>query len=82
MRKRKSFLQGFIEGMASLGSILEPARYPSLQGSDVSRLRSDVSRIGTDFSTVICSYSSASAKLSPFFGYARLKKDKKARHSL
>jgi hypothetical protein len=51
--KTRKFFSGLIEGLASTGSILEPSRYPSLKGSDLSRLRSDVSRIGTDFHAVI-----------------------------
>jgi len=53
MRKRTALLAGVLSGLASSGTVAQPARYPSLEGSDLNRLRGDVSRVGLDFSNVI-----------------------------
>jgi hypothetical protein len=52
MKDRKSFVAGLLAGLAP-PSVFEVSKYPSLQGTDMSRMRSDVERVGKQFSTVI-----------------------------
>lgn len=52
MKSRKSLLAGILAGMAP-PSPFEQSRYPSLDGTDASRMRSDVERVGRQFSAVM-----------------------------
>lgn len=52
MKNRKSFMAGILSGLAPT-SVFERSKYPSLEGSDMSRMRSDVERVGKQFSTVM-----------------------------
>lgn len=51
MKHRKSFMAGFLSGMVP--SPFESSTLPSLEGSDLSRLRSDVERVGKQMYSVI-----------------------------
>lgn len=53
MRNTSALLAGVIAGLVAPSTILEVGRYPSLRGTDLSRMRGDVARVGGDFSTVI-----------------------------
>lgn len=48
-RMMRRTIRGIISGISSTASVYENAIYPSLKGSDLSRIRSDVSRVGKDF---------------------------------
>jgi len=52
MKDSKSFMAGVLAGLAP-ASVFERSKYPSLEGSDMNRMRSDVERVGKQFSTVI-----------------------------
>ena len=66
MRKRSALLAGVLSGLASTGTIGQTARYPTLEGSDLSRMRGDVQRVGNTFSSVLRrEYRSAGAKANP-----------------
>lgn len=52
MIRSKSFVRGLLSGLAP-ASVFERSRYPSLKGSDMSRMRADVGRVGQHFATVI-----------------------------
>jgi hypothetical protein len=52
MKDRKSFMNGLLSGLAP-PSVFERSNYPSLEGSDMSRMRNDVERVGKQLSTVI-----------------------------
>lgn len=52
MKNRKSFLDGILSGMAP-PSPFELSTYPSLDGTDASRMRGDVERVGKQFFAVI-----------------------------
>ena len=53
MSKTRSIVAGFLSGFMSPGTLFEVARYPSLKGTDQSRIRGDAERVGADFSKVI-----------------------------
>ncbi len=53
MRKTSALMAGVLSGLASSGTVAETGRYPTLEGSDMSRMRGDVERVGGDFCTVI-----------------------------
>lgn len=53
MRNRKALIAGILAGITSPATLASPGGYPTLQGSDMSRMRQDVRRVGSDFSTVI-----------------------------
>lgn len=53
MRKTRTIFAGLLAGLTAPGALFEAARYPSLEGSDLNRLRGDAKRVGADFSTVI-----------------------------
>lgn len=52
MKSSKSFVAGLLSGLAPV-SVFERSKYPSLEGSDMSRMRGDVERVGKHFSTVM-----------------------------
>lgn len=53
MSRTRSIVAGFLSGLMSPGTLFEVARYPSLKGTDLSRMRGDAERVGADFLTVI-----------------------------
>lgn len=52
MKKSRTFMAGILSGLAP-APLSERGHYPSLQGTDTSRMRGDVVRVGKQFSTVI-----------------------------
>ena len=52
MKHHKSFMAGLLSGLTP-APLFEQSRYPSLEGSDMSRMRGDVERVGRQFSEVI-----------------------------
>ena len=52
MKNRNSLLAGILSGMAP-PSPFDTSGYPSLDGTDASRMRGDVERVGKQFSAVI-----------------------------
>jgi hypothetical protein len=52
MKDRKSFVAGLLTGLAP-PSVFEASKYPSLEGSDMSRMRKDVERVGGQFAAVM-----------------------------
>ena len=52
MKDRKSFVVGFLSGMAP-PTPFERIDLPRLSGTDASRMRGDVERVGKQFSAVI-----------------------------
>ncbi len=54
MNKRgASILAGILAALASPGSAFSSASYPTLQGSDLDRMRRSACRVGDDFKRVI-----------------------------
>lgn len=65
MRKTSALLAGVIAGLVAPATVLQAGRYPSLKGTDLSRIRGDVARVGSDFSKVIGRESGQNPSLAP-----------------
>lgn len=53
MNKRNAIFAGILAGLAAPGAVFSAPQYPSLQGSDLERMRRSACRVGEDFKKVM-----------------------------
>ncbi|MCL2656853.1 MAG: hypothetical protein FWD62_05415 [Betaproteobacteria bacterium] len=65
MDRKKVLLAGILAGMSAPGAVFSAAHYPTLQGSDLERMRRSTVRVGDDFRKVMASEHSETERKAP-----------------